>query len=88
VERCRFLEVGCAGATNLVAMAGGLPESTFVGIDASQRHVSEARETIEQLGRRNVTVEHRDLRDLRQDDGEFDYIVAHGLYSWIPTDTR
>ena len=29
-----------------------------------------------------------DLRDLGPEEGEFDYIFAHGLYSWIPADVR
>src|SRR5262245_17606415 len=36
VERCRVLELGCANGANMIPMAFGLPESTFVGIDLSE----------------------------------------------------
>src|SRR5439155_909713 len=35
VEKCRVLELGCADGTNLIPMAIGLPEGTFVGVDLS-----------------------------------------------------
>ena len=86
--RARVLELGCANALNLIAMAGGLPDAEFVGIDSSEREVQEACETIAAIGRGNVSVHHRDLRDIGASDGTFDYVIAHGLYSWIPEDAR
>lgn len=87
-ERARVLELGCAGATNLIAMAGGLPDAVFVGVDSSRREIEEARTTIAALGRSNVTVHHLDLRALDASFGRFDYVIAHGLYSWIPETAR
>ena len=40
------------------------------------------------LGLSNISLRAADLRDLGPDEGEFDYIFAHGLYSWIPADVR
>ena len=39
IEKCRVLEVGCGSGTNLLAMACDLPESEFVGIDLSSKHI-------------------------------------------------
>ena len=65
-------------------MAYGLPESEFVGIDLAARPIEAGRRAAERLGLRNVSLATRDLVEFPSDAGEFDYIVAHGLYSWVP----
>jgi methyltransferase-like protein/SAM-dependent methyltransferase len=82
-DRCNVLELGCAGGGNLIAMAVELPESTFLGVDASSRQVGEGVETIEALGLRNVDVRHANILELT-DLGTFDYVVCHGVFSWVP----
>src|SRR5690349_9399384 len=63
VERCRVLEVGCAGGGNLLPMAEGLPGGTFVGVDLSARHVAAGQAALEATGLRNVTLRQADLLD-------------------------
>src|SRR5437016_14382236 len=63
VERCRVLELGCAGGGNLIPMAEGLPESTFVGIDLSARQVAAGQTVIQHLGLRNVTLRQVNLAE-------------------------
>ena len=84
VERCRVLELGCAGGGNLIPMAYGLPESQFVGIDVSARQIAEGQATVAALGLGNITLKHLDIMDIGADLGQFDYIIAHGIYSWVP----
>jgi hypothetical protein len=88
VERCRVLEVGCARGGNLIPMAVGLPGSSFLGIDSSAGQVAAARSTIEALGLKNVAIECRNLVDLGDELGLFDYIIAHGVYSWVDAEAR
>lgn len=88
VERCRVLELGCAVGGNLTPMAFNLPDSLFVGIDNSAVQIEEARQDAEALKLDNVRFIHADIRALPSDIGEFDYIIAHGLYSWVPADVR
>jgi methyltransferase-like protein/SAM-dependent methyltransferase len=88
VERCRVLELGCASGANLLPMADALPDSTFVGIDLSPRQIAEANRVVQALGLRNVSFAAMDIRELPEDLGEFDYIIAHGVYSWVPPDVR
>jgi len=83
-DACRVLELGCAGGGNLIPMAYYLPGSAFVGIDLARRHVEEAASLIGELGLGNVRVLHRSVTDDLADLGEFDYVIAHGLYSWVP----
>jgi SAM-dependent methyltransferase len=82
-ERCRVLELGCGDGGNLIPMAYVLPESTFLGLDAAGSAVAQGRERIAALGMTNVTLVHADLLDAA-DLGTFDYVIAHGVYSWVP----
>jgi methyltransferase-like protein/2-polyprenyl-3-methyl-5-hydroxy-6-metoxy-1,4-benzoquinol methylase len=84
VESCRVLEIGCSMGGNLIAMAQDLPGSRFIGIDASSRQIAEGWKTIDALGLRNIELKHLDILDVPQDLGEFDYIVSHGVFSWVP----
>ena len=88
VERCRMLELGCASGGNLIPMAYGLPESEFLGIDYSVRQIEQGREMVAALGMDNVTLQWADIRDIGPDLGQFDYIIAHGVYSWVPAHVR
>ena len=86
-DRCRYLEVGGGSGTNLIAAALHLPDSQFVGIDLAETAVREGAETIAALGLTNVRLEHADLTRW-QPDAPFDYIAAHGVYSWVPAPVR
>lgn len=87
-ERCRVLDIGCAAGENLIPMAESLPGSEFVGFDYSEREVSIGQAVIAATGLSNVRLEHRDILDPGTDLGQFDYIVAHGIYSWVPAPVR
>ena len=89
VERCRVLEVGCGSGTNLLAMACALPESRFVGIDLAENHIRFGREAVSALGAENLELICADLLTADLSDlGEFDYIIAHGFFSWVPGAVR
>jgi SAM-dependent methyltransferase len=88
VTRCRVLEVGCGDGANLVPMAYGLPGSEFVGIDLAERPVERGRKVARALGVTNLALETLDLADFPPERGQFDYVIAHGLYSWIPAAAR
>lgn len=88
VEGCRVLELGCASGGNLIPMAYSLPESKFVGVDFSGFAVAEGQETIERLGLDNVTIQHTDLLEVSPSLGQFDYIIAYGIYSWVPAEIQ
>lgn len=84
VGRCRVLELRCASGGNLIPMAYGLPGSEFVGIDLSPRQVADGQATVATLGLSNVTLRSVDILDITPDFGQFDYVIAHGVYSWVP----
>jgi SAM-dependent methyltransferase len=85
---CCVLEIGCGDGANLIPLAYYLPESRFTGIDLAAGPVAAAGAMAAELAVHNIDLRVADLRDLSAQDGEFDYIFAHGLYSWIPADVR
>jgi SAM-dependent methyltransferase len=85
-SRCRVLELGCGDGGNLIPMALALPESEFFGIDLAAQPIARGRAIIGELGLRNIRLERMDLRD--PVPGEYDYLIAYGLYSWVPEDAR
>ena len=88
VETCRVLELGCASGDNLIPMALGLPGATFLGLDYSPRQVADGQRSIDALGLANIELRHADIADVDAAWGSFDYIVAHGIYSWVPAPIR
>jgi len=88
VGRCRVLEVGCGDGTNLAPMAWALPESEFAGVDLASRPVEKGQEMVRDLSLANLRLVQGDLTELNPDWGQFDYIIAHGLYSWVPNAVR
>lgn len=88
VERCRVLELGCGDGTNLIAMAYACPGGEFVGVDLAQTAVDRGREMIAALGLGNITLHALDLGQVPDHWGPFDYVLAHGLYSWVPEPVR
>jgi methyltransferase-like protein/2-polyprenyl-3-methyl-5-hydroxy-6-metoxy-1,4-benzoquinol methylase len=85
VEACRVLEIACGNGSNLIPMAYGLPRSNFVGVDLAAKPVAFAQERIEHLGLKNIRIAAMDLMEIDRDFGEFDYIIAHGVYAWVPS---
>ncbi len=88
VDACRVLELGCGTGGNLVPMAAGLPASRFVGIDLSAVQVAEADRTARALGLTNVEFRAASILDVDDSWGEFDYVVCHGVYSWVPPEVQ
>jgi len=88
IETCRVLELGCANGNNLIPMAAALPGARFVGVDLSARQIADGRALIADAGLDNIELRHADIQSISARDGPFDYIIAHGVYSWVPPDVR
>jgi methyltransferase-like protein/ubiquinone/menaquinone biosynthesis C-methylase UbiE len=88
VGQCRVLELGCASGGNLIPMAYGLPGGHFVGVDLSHRQLAEGQRVVEALGLTNIELQHRSILDIGLDFGRFDYVVCHGVYSWVPAEVQ
>ena len=84
----RVLEVGCGDGANLLPMAARMPGATFTGCDASALLMRRANDMARGLGLANVEFVEGDLREVAGALGTFDYVIAHGFYSWVPADVR
>jgi methyltransferase-like protein/SAM-dependent methyltransferase len=82
--KARVLELGCGVGVNLLAMAQLFPDSDFVGVDASEKQIECGRQALEDAGIRNARLIAGDLSKIEEDLGKFDYILVHGLFSWVP----
>ena len=88
VDQCSVLEVGCNDGANLIPMAVSMPDARLVGCDLSRRAIDAGRRVIDELRLPNITLLVEDLAALSPDLGSFDYIIAHGVYSWVPPHVR
>ena len=84
----QVLEIGCASGGNVIPMAYHLPAARFLGIDLSASQVATGQRLVQQLELNNVELHQGDILDLGPELGEFHYIIAHGVYSWVPQQVR
>lgn len=84
VHFCNVLELGCGSGNNLIAMAAELPGSKFVGIDLAENEIKIANDKLRDLNLSNIQFKHMSITDITPEFGKFDYIIAHGVYSWVP----
>jgi SAM-dependent methyltransferase/methyltransferase-like protein len=84
----RVLELGCSFGGNLLPLALRYPGAQFVGADLSPVQINEANKAKGELGATNVTFRQADILDMAKESGQYDYIIAHGVYSWVPPDVQ
>jgi len=84
VQGCRVLELGCGEGGHLIPLAYVFADSEFLGVDLSEASVGRARNVAAQLGLKNLRFKTEDLGAFPGNAGTFDYIIAHGVFSWIP----
>ena len=85
---CRLLEVGCGDGLQLVTLAMAYPRSRFVGVDMSQAAIARGEAIRARLGLDNLQLVAADLLEWNPGPASYDYIVAHGFYSWVPDFVR
>jgi SAM-dependent methyltransferase len=84
LERARVLEIGCATGGNLVPLAVRHPDWDCVGVDYSPVQIQAASALAQQMGVGNVRFVAASVEEITPDWGQFDYILTHGVYSWVP----
>src|SRR5581483_3318410 len=88
VDAARVLEIGCGDGNNIIPVAYCHSGSTFVGVDIAEQPIERGRDAIRNIGLKNVQLEVRDLTRLDREFGQFDYIISHGIYAWVPEAVR
>lgn len=86
---CRVLELGCGHGLTPIALAQIYPESEFVGIDLSSKQIEHGKQIVDGAGLKKVQLESMSITDPRLETfGSFDYILCHGVYSWVPAEVQ
>lgn len=83
----KVLELGCASGGNLIPMAYHLPTTQFLGIDLAQKQIEKGLAVIQDLQLNNIQLKHQSILDFHSNE-PFDYIICHGLFSWVPEEVR
>lgn len=83
IETARVLELGCASGGNLLPMAFHYPQAEFLGIDLAEKQIEDGLKHINELNCKNITLRHQSILDFDNKEGKFDYIICHGVYSWV-----
>ena len=84
----RVLELACGSGSNLLPMAISLPEAEFVGLDLAGARIKEGQRLIAGAGLKNIKLVKASVTDVDTSWGTFDYIMAHGLFSWVGPEIR
>lgn len=88
LSHCRVLELACGNGSHLIPIAWSLPGSQFLGVDLAAQPIAQGQEMIRDLQLRNIRLRQADLMELTPGWEQFDYIIAHGVYSWVPAPIR
>ena len=87
-DGCRVLELGCGEGMNLLPLAERFPRSHFTGVDFSAAQHATAEAARAAAGLANTRLVCADLREFEPEAGAFDYVIAHGVYSWVTDEVK
>jgi SAM-dependent methyltransferase len=85
---CRVLELGCGDGGNALSLAQTLPGAQVLAVDASPGAIERGSKLRRAAGLENVELRCAAFEELGEELGAFDYILAHGVYSWVPPQAR
>ena len=82
-KNAKVLEIGCSFGGNLIPFAVNNENAKVVGIDLSGEQIRRGKEIVKEIGLSNLELIHGDICEFKSDE-KFDYIIAHGVFSWVP----
>jgi methyltransferase len=82
-KNAKVLEIGCSFGGNLIPFAVNNKNARVVGIDLSGEQIRRGQEIVKEIGLSNLELIHGDICEFKSDE-KFDYIIAHGVFSWVP----
>jgi SAM-dependent methyltransferase len=88
VDHCHVLEIGCGEGANLIPMAYAIRGAQFTGFDIARLPIERGQQRVAELGLANIRLFEGDILNVGRELGEFDYILAHGIYAWVPEPVR
>jgi len=84
MENARILELGSAAGGNIMNFASSYPKSYSLGVDLSKIEIDHGNKVVKELGLKNIELKNISITDLDESFGKFDYIICHGVFSWVP----
>lgn len=87
-RKARVLELGSSFGGNIITQALYNPEAEYVGIDLTAEQVRKGNEIIQKIGLTNIKLIEKNILDVNEDFGKFDYIIVHGVFSWVPENVK
>jgi|GEM_PF-2605117 len=88
VDQCSVFEIGCGDGSNIIPLAARYTQSRFLGIDISGELIEKGRKEIEALGLSNIELISGDISEYKPPSASFDYVICHGVYSWVAPSVR
>ncbi|QPI07385.1 class I SAM-dependent methyltransferase [Campylobacter concisus] len=82
-KNAKVLEIGCSFGGNLIPFAVNNENARVVGIDLSGEQIRRGKEIVKEISLSNLELIHGDICEFKSDE-KFDYIIAHGVFSWVP----
>lgn len=84
-----YLELGAGLGHSTVVNAGAFPRGEFHACDFNPEHVENGRRYASALGIQNIAFHEASFEQLLEKElPPFDFIVLHGVYSWVNTEAR
>jgi len=87
-DRCKVFEIGCGDGGNIIPLAAQYPQSSFIGIDIDSDLIAEGRQEITALNLKNIELISGDVSEYKPASAGFDYVVCHGVYSWVSPEVQ
>lgn len=87
-DNASVLELGCASAGNIIPVALQMPNARVVGVDLSANQIAEGQARVDKLGLKNIKLLAQDFQSIDESFGKFDYIICHGVFSWVPEEAQ
>jgi methyltransferase-like protein/SAM-dependent methyltransferase len=88
LAKARVLELGCAAGANLIPFAARHPGGKAVGVDLSSVQIAQGAAAIDRAQLSNVSLRTFNIAEIDASFGKFDYIICHGVYSWVPQEVQ
>ncbi len=88
-EPFTYLELGCGNGLTACVLADALPQGEFYAVDLNPEHIDNGKGIADEAGLENLNFIRGAFEDLVSEKfPEFDYIVLHGVYSWVSDEVR
>ncbi len=83
-----YCELGCGSGFSLLTYAAANPHGFFIGVDFNTQHIKEAKEAAKKSNLTNILFIEKSIADILDDIPDCDFIVMHGVYSWVHSDIK